>query len=80
MKWFKEIFLPSFENCNDRKITEKQANIFMKYLKNVKENECSTEYSDTIDERKIVLTDSIEWHGWKNGRPNKESRFYLTIN
>ena len=31
MKWFKEIFLPSFQKGKELRISEKQFNIFKKY-------------------------------------------------
>lgn len=32
MKWFKTVFLPSFETCKGKRISEKQYNLFIKYL------------------------------------------------
>ena len=51
MKWFKEIFLPSFEECNNKKITEKQAIIFKKYLN----FESVKRYSSIINGKIIIL-------------------------
>ena len=28
MKWFKEVFLPSFEDCKGKRVSEKQGMIF----------------------------------------------------
>lgn len=75
MKWFKEVFLPSFAECKDRCITEKQADIFMKYLKNIKEDDCATTYSDVIEHKRITLQDSLEWAGYKT----LKHKYYLTI-
>ena len=33
MKWFNEVFLPSFQKGKELRITEKQFNIFVKYSK-----------------------------------------------
>lgn len=32
MKWFKTVFLPSFGSCYGKRISEKQYNLFIKYL------------------------------------------------
>lgn len=79
MKWFKEVFLPSFGLCKDKRITEKQACIFMKYLKSVTEYECCTNYKGILYDKNIFLQDSIQWAGWKNGKPQKRHVYYLTI-
>lgn len=80
MKWFKEVFLPSFGTCKDRRISEKQAEIFKRYMNGtISENECSDTYTDKVDGKQITLTDSIEWAGWKNGKPMKTHRYYLCI-
>ena len=38
MKWFKEVFLPSFENCNGKRVSGKQGQIFEKYLDRIQKN------------------------------------------
>jgi len=77
MKWFKEVFLPSFKKCDGRRISEKQFDIFNYYLskyvyKEVDEgNTSETEYhfGDYI----IVLQNSFAGYGkgWHE--------YYLTI-
>lgn len=75
MNWFINTFLKSFEDCVDKRISEKQANIFRKYLKEVKEHECSTDFTDVIDNRQILFQDSTEWVGYRK----LGHRYYLTI-
>ena len=37
MKWFKEVFLPSFETGKELRISEKQFDIFCRYARNYEE-------------------------------------------
>ncbi len=58
MEWFKNVFLASFKKGETR-ITEKQFNIFMKYLKgNYYENGYISGKKDIIDGLKI---NAYEW-------------------
>lgn len=58
MKWFKEVFLQSFERNKELNITAKQFEIFERYLKNNKENGYLYTVFDTIDNLKI---EAYEW-------------------
>ena len=58
MKWFKEIFLPSFEVGKEVRISEKQYDIFLRYARNFEEK-CegfleSIAYS--VDDKHIVIS------------------------
>lgn len=66
MKWFKEVFLPSFDECKNRKITEKQAQIFKKYL----DFNTVKRYSAVID-RKIIILECLPHLKW--------IEYYLTV-
>ena len=57
MKWFKEVFLQSFEIGKELNISEKQYRIFEKYLKNETEDGYLIKIFDTIDGKKIVAYD-----------------------
>lgn len=57
MKWFKEVFLPSFETEKELNISEKQFRIFERYLKNEKEDGYLVTIFDVIDGKKIIATD-----------------------
>jgi len=59
MEWFKNTFLLSFGECTSKRITEKQADIFKRYLK--KQDQCllsqkATSYVKIIDNKKIELS------------------------
>lgn len=58
MKWFKEVFLPSFEEGKEINITEKQFRIFERYLKNSKEDGYLFTVYDIIDGKRI---EASEW-------------------
>ena len=83
MKWFKEVFLPSFENCNGRRVSEKQGMIFEKYLDFESERDNATYYSKVVDNRKIRLQVSSAFNGCyydKKGRhTNYKTEYYITI-
>lgn len=83
MKWFKEVFLPSFELCDGKQITEKQAQIFIKYLKDCKESDNATYYTGNIDCKSIILQESSVFNGSyynKKGRHTTyRNEYYLTI-
>lgn len=70
MKWFKEVFLPSFEQGKEVNISEKQFRIFEKYLKNEKEVGYLYTIYDIIDGLKI---EAYEWC------TVGKHRYYLTI-
>ena len=70
MKWFKEVFLPSFEQGKEVNISEKQFRIFEKYLKNEKGNGYLYTVYDVIDGLKI---EASEWC------TVGKHRYYLTI-
>lgn len=76
MKWFKEIFLKSFEDCRGRRITEKQANIFIKYLPNREDlfGFNATYYSGLIDNREIRVQESSTCCG-----RSYRQEYFLTI-
>ena len=83
MKWFKEVFLPSFELYNGKQITEKQAQIFIKYLKDYKESDNTTYYSGNIDGKSIILQESSVYNGCyynsKGRHTNYRKEYYITI-
>lgn len=71
MKWFKEVFLPSFETGREIQITEKQFRIFERYLKESKETGYVYNLYGTIDNFKI--------HAYEWACVGKH-RYYVTIN
>lgn len=82
MKWFKEVFLPSFER-GTKKISEKQAEIFKKYLSESYEKDNGEYFTSVIDGISITLQDSLVFNGCyydKKGRHTKYyHEYYLTI-
>jgi hypothetical protein len=82
MKWFKDVFLASFE-VGTRKISEKQAEIFKKYLKQSYEKDNAEYFTDCINGISIKLQDSLVFNGCyydKKGRHTKYyHEYYLTI-
>ena len=78
MKWFKTVFLPSFETCKGKRISEKQYNLFIKYLYDrylYKESNLGNAYilEYHIDEIIIITQQSHAGYGkgWEE--------YYLTI-
>lgn len=78
MDWFKNTFLPSFGICNGKRISEKQYNIFVKYLydkhlhkETNRDNACILEYH--LDNFVIITQASHAGYGkgWEE--------YYLTI-
>lgn len=55
MKWFCEVFLQSFPDCKGKRISEKQAEIFIRYLSNSSELDNAFYYEDKINCRNIKL-------------------------
>ena len=74
MKWFKEVFIPSFKKGTTR-ISEKQADIFKKYLKDSHEQFNAEYFTDTLNGLTIVLQDSLVLKGYKQ----YYHEYYLTI-
>ena len=70
MKWFKEVFLPSFETGKELNITEKQFEIFERYLKHSKEDGYLYTVYDEFDGMKI---EAYEWSCVG------KHRYYVTI-
>ena len=70
MKWFKEVFLASFEKGKELNISEKQFRIFERYLKNSKESGYLYIVYDVIDGMQI---EAVEWSCIG------KHRYYLTI-
>lgn len=70
MKWFKEVFLPSFEQGREVNISEKQFKIFEKYLKHEKETDYLYTVYDVVDGLNI---EASEWC------TVGKHRYYLTI-
>ena len=58
MKWFKEVFLPSFEDCKGKRISEKQGMIFEKYLDFDYSNDNAEYFIKIINGKKIKLQKS----------------------
>ena len=83
MKWFKEVFLPSFEDCKGKRVSEKQGMIFEKYLDFEKGRDNAEYYSKVIDGKKIRLQKSSVFNGCyynKTGRhTNYRNEYYVTI-
>jgi hypothetical protein len=84
MKWFKEVFLPSFEDCQGKRISEKQGMIFEKYLDPENYSHDNAEYfSKIVNGRKIKLQKSATFNGCyydKRGRHTKyRDEYFLTI-
>lgn len=83
MKWFKEVFLPSFENCEGRRVSEKQGEIFRKYLDFSKEQYNAEYYTKEIDGKIITLQMSSVFNGChynKTGRhTDYRTEYYITI-
>lgn len=70
MKWFKEIFLPSFEKGKEIQISEKQFRIFERYLKENKDIGYTYNLYGNIDGLKI--------HAYEWSCVGKH-RYYVTI-
>lgn len=83
MKWFKEVFLPSFEDCKGRRVSEKQGMIFEKYLDFEKEIDNAYYYSKEINGKKIRLQVSSVFNGCyynKSGRHTSyRTEYYIDI-
>lgn len=83
MKWFREVFLPSFEDCKGKRISEKQAEIFIKYLPDSSEFDNAFYYKGTVDERSIEVQESSAYNGCrytsKGRRTIYRNEYYLTI-
>lgn len=83
MKWFKEIFLPSFEDCKGKRISEKQGMIFEKYLDFEDSKDNAEYFSKVVNGRKIKLQKSSVFNGCyynKTGRhTNYRNEYYVTI-
>lgn len=58
MKWFTNVFLPSFEQGKEIQISENQFKIFEKYLKKSKEIGYTYYVYDTINNLRI---EAYEW-------------------
>ena len=71
MKWFKEVFLPSFATGKELQISEKQFRIFERYLKGTKEDGYIYKVFGTVDEIKI---EAVDW------ACVGKHRYYVTIN
>lgn len=92
MKWFMENFLPSFSTCDKKRISDKQADIFMRYLdrvgldgsiikdKYLEDGRHARHFVGIVDGKEIKLTGHVEWSSKKGGKSFKEEKFYLTIN
>ncbi len=84
MKWFKEVFLPSFEDCKGKRVSEKQGQIFEKYLDPERHSNDNAEYfSKVINGKHIRLQRSSSFNGCyydKSGRHTKYiTEYYITI-
>lgn len=53
MKWFGEVFLPSFGYCNDLHISKRQAEIFERYLERVRVDRTGVRYEIKLDGKQI---------------------------
>lgn len=82
-KWFIETFLPSFDLCDGKQITEKQANIFMKYLSNEEESFNSFIYWDYTNGLFIKVQESSAYNGSHYDNKGRHTlyrnEYYLTI-
>lgn len=83
MKWFKEVFLSSFENCKGKRVSEKQGMIFEKYLDFDYSNDNAEYFIKVVDSRKVKLQKSSVFNGCyydKKGRhTNYKTEYYITI-
>lgn len=83
MKWFREIFLPSFEDCEAKRISEKQAEIFKRYLSDSSESNNAIYYKGTVSNRTIKVQESLVYNGCrytnKGRRTSYRKEHYLTI-
>ena len=83
MKWFKEVFLPSLEDCKGKRISEKQGMIFEKYLDFDYSNDNAEYFIKIINGKKIKLQKSSVFNGCyynKSGRhTNHKTEYYVTI-
>lgn len=69
-EWFRNVFLLSFGTCEHKKITEKQGQIFEKYLEEELENWKHSNayyYSGIISGKKIRLQESSVYNGCTKG-------------
>lgn len=80
MNWFKEVFLNSFDICNGKRVSEKQAGIFRKYFDiidcKIEEWEQFNAYYEKykFDNLIYIIQESIVGYG-----KNKWKEYYLTI-
>lgn len=83
MKWFCEVFLQSFPDCNGKCISEKQAEIFIRYLSNSSELDNAFYYEDKINCRNIKLQESLVYNGCrytnKGRHTSYKKKYYLII-
>lgn len=83
MKWFCEVFLQSFPDCKGKRISEKQAEIFIRYLSNSSELDNAFYYEDKINRRNIKLQESLVYNGCrytnKGRHTSYKKEYYLTI-
>lgn len=73
-KWFCGQFVPSFGICKNRQITEKQAEIFMRYLDQVSLRKTGSDYHGYTECYEIILQVSSVYNGSgynSNGRYEK---------
>lgn len=83
MKWFCEVFLQSFPDCKGKRISEKQAEIFIRYLSNSSELDNAFYYEDKINCRNIKLQESLVYNGCRYTNKGRHTiykkEYYLTI-
>ena len=83
MKWFREVFLKSFDECKGKRISEKQAEVFIRYLPDSFESDNACYYTGMIDRKNIKVQESPVYSGCRYTSKGRhtiyKNEYYLTI-
>lgn len=83
MKWFREVFLKSFDECKGKRISEKQAEVFIRYLPDSFESDNACYYTGMIDRKNIKVQESLVYSGCRYTSKGRhtiyKNEYYLTI-
>lgn len=83
MKWFREVFLKSFDECKGKRISEKQAEVFIRYLSNTSESDNASYYEGRVDGKNIKVQESPVYSGCRYTSKGRhtiyKNEYYLTI-
>lgn len=83
MKWFRDVFLKSFDECKGKRISEKQAEVFIRYLPDSFESDNACYYTGMIDRKNIKVQESPVYSGCRYTSKGRHTiyrnEYYLTI-